>query len=232
MLSQNWGGPHARTILFISLDASSIIVAKLCRACYYEVSRPYPQYGWDFLEEIPEKKKNSGKTPETLSELFLELPSRVQLGTPKPYNSMQLKPPEHFQNSPPQYGWGRLFFRKCFRSGPLRAGHGIPSSTDGMSEYRATILDTLQHGHVAMWRVLHFFCAGKGGCDMGYCTGGISFFHANLSVSYVHLTPMTLRADLISRQLIPMTFCCIKFARAMKNYTSGIAWCSWQLGKG
>ena len=38
--------------------------------------------------------------------------------------------------SPPQYGWGRLFFQNWFRRGPLRAGHGIPSSTGGISEYR------------------------------------------------------------------------------------------------
>ena len=31
---------------------------------------------------------------------------------PKPYNSRHLKAPEHFPEfSPPQYGWGRLFFR-------------------------------------------------------------------------------------------------------------------------
>ena len=65
-------------------------------------------------------RKNSGKTPETLSELFLEFPSRVRLGSPKPYNSRHLKAPERFQNSlPPKYGWGRLFFQKWFRRGPL-----------------------------------------------------------------------------------------------------------------
>ena len=37
--------------------------------------------------------------------------------------------------SPPQYGWGRLFFQKWFRRGPLRAGHGIPSSTEGIPEF-------------------------------------------------------------------------------------------------
>ena len=36
--------------------------------------------------------------------------------------------------SPPQYGWGRFLFQKWFRRGPLRAGHGIPSSTGGISE--------------------------------------------------------------------------------------------------
>ena len=46
-------------------------------------------------------RKNPGKTPETLSELFLEFPWRVRLGSPKPYNSRHFKPPEHFQNSPP-----------------------------------------------------------------------------------------------------------------------------------
>ena len=50
-------------------------------------------------------RKNSGKTPETLSERFLEFPSRVRLGCPKPYNSRHLRLPERFQNSlPPQYG--------------------------------------------------------------------------------------------------------------------------------
>ena len=54
-------------------------------------------------------RKNSGKTPETLSELFLEFPSRV----PRPCNSRHLKAPEHFQNSlPPRYGWGRFFLQK------------------------------------------------------------------------------------------------------------------------
>ena len=67
-------------------------------------------------------RKNSGKTPETLSERFLELPSRVRLGRPKPYNSRHLRLP------------GRFFFQKWFRRGPLRAGHGIPGSTEGISE--------------------------------------------------------------------------------------------------
>ena len=83
-------------------------------------------------------RKNSGKTPETLSERFLEFPSRVRLGCPKSYNSRHLRLPEHFQNYlPPQYGWGRLFFQNWFRRGSLRAAHGIPSSTGGISEPRA-----------------------------------------------------------------------------------------------
>ena len=55
-------------------------------------------------------RRNSGKTPETLSERFLDFPSRVRLGSTKPYNSSHLRLPKHFQNSLP-YGWGRLFFR-------------------------------------------------------------------------------------------------------------------------
>ena len=46
-------------------------------------------------------RKNSGKTPETLSERFLEFSSRVRLGPPKHYNSRHLKAPEHFQNCLP-----------------------------------------------------------------------------------------------------------------------------------
>ena len=55
-------------------------------------------------------RKNSGKTPETLSELLLEFPSRVRLGSPKPYNSRHLKLPEHFQNSLPPVRLGTLLF--------------------------------------------------------------------------------------------------------------------------
>ena len=137
-------------------------------------SGSYPQYGWDFPEEIPEKiperpckrsltlqsllfwkkqgffpkkskgfslrrtpkilggkeKKNAQKSKENrkkqkkngkskeiaekskekggsgLSELFLEFPSRVRLGSRKPYISRHLKPPDSRASpelSPPQY---------------------------------------------------------------------------------------------------------------------------------
>ena len=56
-------------------------------------------------------RKNSGKTPETLSEHFLEFPSRVRLGCPKPYNPRHLRLPEHFQNYlPPPVRLGALLF--------------------------------------------------------------------------------------------------------------------------
>ena len=57
-------------------------------------------------------RKSSGKTPETLSERFLEFPSRVRLGCPKPYNSRHLRRPERFQNSlPPSTAGDVSFFR-------------------------------------------------------------------------------------------------------------------------
>ena len=57
-------------------------------------------------------RKISGKTPETLSERFLELPWRVQLGSPKPDNSRHLRLAEHFQNShPPPRRLGAPLFR-------------------------------------------------------------------------------------------------------------------------
>ena len=37
-------------------------------------------------------------------------------------------------NSRREYGWGRFFFQKWLRRGPPRAGHGIPSSTGGISD--------------------------------------------------------------------------------------------------
>ena len=55
-------------------------------------------------------RKNSRKTPETLSELFLEFPSRVRLGSPKPYNSRHLKAPEYF-HPPPSTAGDASFFR-------------------------------------------------------------------------------------------------------------------------
>ena len=74
--------------------------------------RPQPQYGWDFAEEIPENFRNF--SPETLSELFLEFPLRVRLGSPKPYKSRHLMPPDHFQNSLSLNTAGNASF---FRSG-------------------------------------------------------------------------------------------------------------------
>ena len=57
-------------------------------------------------------RKNSGKTPETLSERFLEFPSRVRLGCPKAYNSRHLRLPERFQNFlPPSTAGNASFFR-------------------------------------------------------------------------------------------------------------------------
>ena len=64
-------------------------------------------------------QKNSGKTPETLSERFLEFPSRVRLGCAKPYNSRHLRLPEHFQNSLPPSTAGDA---SLFRSG---SGEGL-----------------------------------------------------------------------------------------------------------
>ena len=56
-------------------------------------------------------RKNSRKTPETLSERFLEFPSRVRLGCPKPYNSRHLRLPERFQNSLPSTAGDASFSR-------------------------------------------------------------------------------------------------------------------------
>ena len=67
-------------------------------------------------------QKNSGKNPETLSERFLEFPSRVRLGSPKPYKSRHLRLPEHFQKSLPLSTAGDASF---FRSG----------SREGLSEF-------------------------------------------------------------------------------------------------
>ena len=81
-------------------------------------------------------RKNSGKTPETLSERFLEFPSRARLGSPKPYNSRHLRLPEHFQNSlPPSTAGSASFSRSVFGEGLSElVMEGIPSNTEGISE--------------------------------------------------------------------------------------------------
>ena len=104
-----------------------------CRLSVYSKGRwatmawPYPQYGWDFLEEIPE---TSGKTPETLSEFFWNFPREYGWDAPSPIIQGRLKPPEHLQNSLPLSTTAVLLFQNWFRRGPLRAGHGIPSSAE------------------------------------------------------------------------------------------------------
>ena len=62
----------------------------------------------------------------------------------------------------PQYGWGRLFFQNWFRRGPLRAGHGIPSSTECISEYRRRGLHFPNPSHV-----LASDCWERRGCFFG-----------------------------------------------------------------
>ena len=80
--------------------------------------------------EIPEspRKRSQSFTWNSPREYGWEPP-------PNPKKSRRLRPPEHFQNSlpPPQYDWGPLFSQKWIRRGPLRTGHGIPSSTEGIS---------------------------------------------------------------------------------------------------
>ena len=85
-----------------------------CRLSVHPSSRPQPLGHTPSTAGTFQKKfrKNSGKTPETLSERFLEFPSRVRLGCPKPYNSRHLRLPEHFQNSlPPSTAGDASFFR-------------------------------------------------------------------------------------------------------------------------
>ena len=100
-------------------------------------------------------QKNSGKIPETLSERLLEFPSRVRLGCPKHYYSRPLRLPERFQNSlPPSTAGDASFFR--IGSG---AGHGIPSSTGGISDELRTL--SLSYRAPSSTKTLH---SQKSGC--------------------------------------------------------------------
>ena len=83
--------------------------------------------------------RNSGKTPETLSERFLEFPSRVRLGCPKPYNSRHLRLPERFQNYlPPSTAGDASFFR-------IGSGEGL---SEPVMEFPAVLGVSLMSGHL------------------------------------------------------------------------------------
>ena len=83
--------------------------------------------------------RNSGKIPERPRKRS----QSVSWNSPREYG---WDPPNPFIQSiwgfqsisrilSPQYGRGRLFFQKWFRRGPLRAGHGIYSSTGSVSDF-------------------------------------------------------------------------------------------------
>ena len=92
---------------------------------------PHPQYGWDFPEGIPEEFR---KDPGNALRAFPGIPLESTAGIPQALQFKAFEGPRAFPEfSPPQYGWRRFFFQKWFRRGPLRAGHGIPSSTGGIS---------------------------------------------------------------------------------------------------
>ena len=108
-LGRHCPGPctHLPGGVFFEIDSSSLLECFLGRT---------PSTAGTFRKKF---RKNSGKTPETLSERFLEFPSRVRLGCPKPYNSRHLRLPERFQNSPPPSTAGDASF---FRIG---SGEGL-----------------------------------------------------------------------------------------------------------
>ena len=110
-------------------------------------------------------QKNSGKTPETLSELFLEFPSRVRL--PKPYNSRHLRLPERFQNSLPPSTAGDASF---FRSG---SGEGL---SEPVMEFPAVLGVFLTLDHVK--DSVGCFC-GKKGCKLSWRSSGFPVRNAS-----------------------------------------------------
>ena len=102
-----WGGCHSRSYP--------------PPPCFsFPMARPYPQYGWAFPDEIPEKFwKASGNALRA----FPGIPLRVRLGSSKPYYSRLLSISRLL--FPSSTVGDASFFQKCFR-GPLRAGQGFP----------------------------------------------------------------------------------------------------------
>ena len=69
---------------------------------------PYPQYGWDFPEEIPE---NIRKDPGNALRAFPGIPLKSTAGIPQTLPFKAFEASRAFPEfSPPEYGWGLLFF--------------------------------------------------------------------------------------------------------------------------
>ena len=91
---------------------------------------PYRKYGWDFPEEIPES--TAGNALRAFPGSF---PSRVRLGSPKPYTSRHLRLPEHFQKSLPLSTAGDAsFFRIGSGEGLSELVMGFPAVLGGISD--------------------------------------------------------------------------------------------------
>ena len=97
-------------------------------------------YGWT-LWVIPPVRlglsgRNCGKNPEKKPGNPLRACPGSPLGsTAGMPQTRHLKPPEHFQKCLPLSTAGDAsVFQKWFQRGPLRAAHGIPSSTEGISD--------------------------------------------------------------------------------------------------
>ena len=110
----------------------------LRRVLWHDLLGPYPQYGWDFPEEIPEFYLSERPRKRSQSVFFRNFPSRVRLGSPKPYNSrsqaLQFKAFEASRAFPEFSPLSTARDASFWLWRGLRAGHRIPSSTEGISE--------------------------------------------------------------------------------------------------
>ena len=102
-----------------------------------------PSTAGTFREEIPEKFR---KDPGNALRAFPGTPLESTAGIPKTLSFKAFEGSRAFPElSPPQYGWGRFFSQKWFPRRPLRAGHGIPSSTGGISACMDVLAKTSDH---------------------------------------------------------------------------------------
>ena len=114
----------------------------LCGSCFFKFMSFFwslqllghtPNKAGTFWEEF---RKNSGKTPETLSDFACNSPR--EYGWETPSRTVQgiwsLQSISRILSLSVQLGTS--LFQKWLQRGPLRAGHAIPSSTEGISELR------------------------------------------------------------------------------------------------
>ena len=124
--------------------------------------KPSPQYSWDFPEEIPEK---IWKDPGNALRAFPGIPSRVWLGSPKPYNSMHPRPPEHFQKPHPLSTAGDASFSEMVLERASQSWSWNSSSTEGISDHSKKT----NFG-------FRFFCRFQGTSGFSFRKSGFSFW--------------------------------------------------------
>ena len=122
---------------------------------WLEMGHP-PSTAGTFQKKFQTFRNKFRKDPGNALRAFPGIPLESTAGIPPLIQGLRL--PEHFQNYLPLTTAGDAsFFRDWFWRGPLRAAHGIASSTEGLSGLKNTAYLTLFPGFLRTRSLGHCF---------------------------------------------------------------------------